>query len=39
MATPLRVVDMSAWIEWLTGSAPGSHQPFQAGEQGRVRIA
>ena len=23
MATPLRVVDSSAWIEWLTGSALG----------------
>ena len=23
MATPLRVVDTSAWIEWLTGSALG----------------
>lgn len=23
MAAPLRVVDTSAWIEWLTGSAPG----------------
>lgn len=23
MAAPLRVVDTSAWIEWLTGSALG----------------
>ena len=23
MAVPLRVVDTSAWIEWLTGSALG----------------
>ena len=25
MAAPLRVVDTSAWIEWLTGSAPGKN--------------
>jgi predicted nucleic acid-binding protein len=29
MAAPLRVVDTSAWIEWLTGSALGKTQAKQ----------
>jgi hypothetical protein len=27
MAVPLRVVDISVWIEWLTGSALGKELP------------